>query len=37
MSLGYKRQIVEKALKRTRNNGECETVEELIKTALQLI
>jgi Holliday junction DNA helicase RuvA len=37
MSLGYKRQIVERALNRARNNGKFETVEDLIKVALQLI
>jgi Holliday junction DNA helicase RuvA len=37
MSLGYKRQIVERALNRARNNGDYESVEDLIKVALQLI
>ena len=37
MSLGYKRQIVVKALNRARNNGEIKSVEDLIKAALQLI
>ena len=37
MSLGYKRQIVERALSRARNNGEFDAVEDLIKTALRLI
>lgn len=37
MSLGYKRQIVARALNRARNNGEFESVEDLIKIALQLI
>jgi len=37
MSLGYKRQTVAKALNRARNNGQFESVEDLIKTALQLI
>ena len=37
MSLGYKRQIVERALNRARNNGQFASVEDLIKTALQLI
>jgi len=37
MSLGYKRQIVERALNRARNNGEFGSVEDLIKTALRLI
>jgi len=37
MSLGYKRQIVERALNRARNNGQFESVEDLIKIALQMI
>jgi Holliday junction DNA helicase RuvA len=37
MSLGYKRPIVERALSRARNNGESDSVEDLIKTALRLI
>jgi Holliday junction DNA helicase RuvA len=37
MSLGYKRQIVVRALSRVRSKGEFESVEDLIKTALQLI
>ena len=37
MSLGYKRQIVERAIHRARNNDKFELVEDLIKTALQLI
>jgi Holliday junction resolvasome RuvABC DNA-binding subunit len=37
MSLGYKRQNVERALNRARNNGQFASVEDLIKTALQLI
>jgi len=37
MSLGYKRQIVERALNRARNNGDFELVEDLIKVALQKI
>jgi Holliday junction DNA helicase RuvA len=37
MSLGYKRQIVERSLNRARKNGDFESVEDLIKMALQLI
>ena len=37
MSLGYKRQMVIRALNRARNNGEIKSVEELIKLALKLI
>lgn len=37
ISLGYKRTIVERALNRARHNGQFETVEDLIKVALQLI
>jgi Holliday junction DNA helicase RuvA len=37
LSLGYKRHIVERALNRARNNGSFESVEDLIKIALQLI
>jgi Holliday junction DNA helicase RuvA len=37
MSLGYKRQIVERSLNRARKNGDFESVEDLIKVALQLI
>jgi Holliday junction DNA helicase RuvA len=37
MSLGYKRQIVERAINRARNNGKFESVEDLIKIALQFI
>ena len=37
ISLGYKRQNVARALNRARNNGEFESVEDLIKIALQLI
>ena len=37
MSLGYKRQIVVRAISRVRSKGELESVEALIKTALQLI
>jgi Holliday junction DNA helicase RuvA len=37
MSLGYKRQIVGRALNRARNNGQFDSVEDLIKIALQLI
>ena len=37
MSLGYKRQIVERALNRARNNGNFDSVEDLIKVALQMI
>ncbi len=37
LSLGYKRMVVEKAIYRARNNGSYETVEELIKKALQVI
>ena len=37
MSLGYKRQMVIKALNSARNNGETKSVEELIKLALKLI
>ena len=37
MSLGYKRQVVERALSRARTNGKFDSVEDLIKVALQLI
>ena len=37
MSLGYKRQNVLKALNRAKGVGEIESVEDIIKTALQLI
>jgi len=37
ISLGYKRFIIEKALLKARTSGQNETVEELIKRALQVI
>ena len=37
MSLGYKRQIVVRALSRVRNKGKFESVEDLIKISLQII
>jgi len=37
MSLGYKRQIVVRAISRVRTKGKFDKVEDLIKTALQLI
>jgi Holliday junction DNA helicase RuvA len=37
MSLGYKRAIVERALNRSRSKGQFESVEDMIKIALQLI